>query len=263
MPENSEGGIQNPGSPAPKRSHKKKAQTQGVGASRPFVATPGTFEESYNWAKLTVNGQPIPEDLWGTFPYRMTDQGAIEFNAGKEPARAEVLRSEPLSSRPADELVRTMRDRSIEQSVDQFRESMELAELENPQEVLMKQHLPAGMRGLWMSERKVAKEGMRRGVLDYVPVLIEVDGKKERVRSGEMFLGMVPEAKARAADAHYARKAESQMVAAVETVQEQTEAFMTEGRQKRVVRQGRGEYDGFQHEDSGQVMADLVSDLSG
>ena len=77
--------------------------------------------------------------------------------------------------------------------MEHFRESLEALELENPQGVLMKRHLPPGMRGLWMSERKTAKEGMRRGVLDYQPVLVDVDGKKERIRAGEMFLAMVPE----------------------------------------------------------------------
>lgn len=40
---------------------------------------------------LTVNGQPIPEFLRHAIPYRHTDQGIAEHNAGKEPTRVQVV----------------------------------------------------------------------------------------------------------------------------------------------------------------------------
>ena len=217
-----------------KRSHKKKAQSSGVGESRTFAAEPGAFEQTIDWSELTLNGQPIPEHLWAQLPYAMTDQGAAEANAGKEPRRVEVLREEPLGSRPADELLRTMNERSIEQSVAQYRESLDLMMQEDPLKVLVERHTPLGHRGRWMSDRTTGTSGMRRAGLDYEPVL--VDGK--RVQHGGGFIASVPEEMAKAAEAIFAKKGRDLTAGAVTKVQEQTEQVMSEAGIRRQNRRG-------------------------
>lgn len=216
----------------------------GVGESRVFAAAPGAFDETVDWSSLTLNGQPIPEHLWAKLPYSMTDQGAAEANAGKERRRVEVLREARLESQTADELLRTMNDRTIAQSVDQFRESLELMEREDPLGVLMNRHTPQGHRGLFMSVRRCeeAGRGLRRGVLDYQPVL--VDGK--RVAHGGMFLASVPEELALRAEAYYAKKTKEQTQAAVSTVQDLTEQVMTDAGMKRQKRRGDLPDDGIE-----------------
>ena len=219
----------------------------GVGDSRPFIAEAGTFEPPRDWSRLTLNGQPIPEELWVKLPYRMTDQGAAEADAGKEPRRVEVLREARLESQTADELLRTMNDRTIQQSVDQFRESLELMEREDPLGVLMKRHTPEGHRGLFMSQRRCdeAGRGLRRGVVDYQIVL--VDGKP--VAHGGMFLASVPEELALRAEAYYAKKTAEQTQAAVSTVKELRQQVMTEAGIQRQNRRGDLPDDGIEFVD--------------
>jgi hypothetical protein len=208
----------------------------GHGPSRAFVAEPGTFEETHDWSQLTLNGQAIPEHLWARLPYSMTDQGAEEYNAGKPERTVEVLRDAPLSSQTADELLRTMNTRTIEQSVDQFRESLELMQQEDPLGVLMKRHTPEGHRGLFMSQRRCdeAGRGLRRGVLDYQVVL--VDG--QRVQHGGMFLASVPEEKALIAEAYYARLTREQTQAAIAQVTEARDQVMEAAGIRRQNRRG-------------------------
>lgn len=235
-----------------KRSHKKKPRSTGVGESRPFVAEPGAFPESaIDYSALTLNGQPIPEELWATLPYKYTDQGAADLNAGKEQVHAQVLRDERLSSRTDRELLNTTRERTIEQSVAQFAESLNMTEHEDVHGVLMKRYLPEGMRGLWMSERKCSNEGMRRGVLDYAPVMVQQDGKLEKIKSGNMFLAMVPEEKAKAADAFYAEKAKRDTIEATERVKTSRDQVLSEVGVQRQNRRGGESVDGFEIEDAG------------
>ena len=203
----------------------RKPRSTGVGPSKRFVAPEGTFEQTHDWSKLTVNGQAIPETLWAQIPYSMTDQGAAELNAGKEVAHAKVVREAPLSSRSTEDLTRFKNEQSIEQSVAQYRESLDLLEQEDPLGVLMKRHLPAGHRGLWLSERKVSDTGYRRGVVDYEPVL-DQDGK--RIQHGRMFLGSVPEPLASAAEQHYEKRNRELTKSAVETVREHNQRVMTD-----------------------------------
>jgi hypothetical protein len=212
-----------------RRSHKKKTQAAGVGPSKVFAAEPGVFDETRDWSKLTVNGQPIPEHLWARLPYCMTDQGVIEANAGREPRRAEVLREAPLASYPADVLTALKQEESIEQSVARYRESIELMEQEDPLGVLMKLHTPEGRRGRWMSDRTSATIGLRRAGMDYEPLL--VDGK--RIQHGGMFLATVPEALAIAAEQHMAKKSVDLTKSAIATVQHQVDQVMGEAGLKR------------------------------
>lgn len=207
----------------------------GVGDSKPFVAEPGTFDEAHDWSQLTLNGQPIPEHLWAQLPYAMTDQGTEEYNRGKQSRTVEVLREAPLSSRSTDDLTRFKSEQSIDKSVEQYRESMELMKEEDPLGVIMERHLPIGRRGLWMSEAKCDKEGMRRDLLDYEPLL---DANGKRIVHGKMFLASVPEEMALAAEQIAAKNARDDSKAAIEKVTANAERVMSEAGLKRQNRRG-------------------------
>jgi hypothetical protein len=221
-----------------KRSHKKKPQSAGVGPSKAFIADPGTFEETRNWSTLTINGQPIPEHLWTMTPYTLTDQGAAELNAGKQPRRAEVLREAPLASQGVSELLRTLSEETTEQAVARYRESIELMEQEDPLGVLLKRHTPPGRRGRWMSNRVTGTVGMRRAGMDYEPVL--VNGERVEHGKGErgMFLASVPEQLAQAAEQHFTKKGRDLVGAAIAKVAADREEVMGEAGIRRLNRRG-------------------------
>src|SRR5579864_3353547 len=68
---------------APRKAKDKRQRAKGKSADRP--------PES-EW---TLNGAPIPAHLAGKIPFRLTDQGFAEYNAGKSEGRAAVT-SDPL-----------------------------------------------------------------------------------------------------------------------------------------------------------------------
>lgn len=237
----------NPSESTKRSHHKKKPQSSGVGESRVFAADPGEFPEDKR--ELTVDGLPIPDHLRALVPYSQTDQGRAENNAGKERAHVQFLRDSD--------------DKAVDHYRDDLLDDVPLLENHDPLRVIMDRHLPPGMRGLMMSKKKCDKEGMRRGVLDYEPVMVERDGKKEMVEHAGMFLAAVPEKLARRADKHYADKAKAQQVNAIEKVQEAQDTFMSEAQQRKIDRRGRGEYGGLQQESGEQVMAELTHEFAG
>lgn len=222
----------------------------GVGESKPFIAPAGAFEGGeIDWAACTVNGQPIPAHLHGLIPYTMTDQGRAEANDGKEPARVQVLRES--------------HDFAVERYRDDLLSDMPFEEQHDPLRVGMQQNLPAGHRGLWMSEKKCDQEGMRRGVLDYRPVMVEKDGKLDRVRIGGMFLSSVPEERARAADLYYEHKAREQAAAASDRVREQSDQIMSEEKLRRMDRRKGGglDFGGLAEEDGEMVVGEVTREF--
>jgi hypothetical protein len=236
--------------PAKHGRRTKAPRSTGVGESKPFIAEPGAFPApDVKFSNLTVNGVPIPETMVQLIPYEHTDQGRAEFNAGKQVPRVQILRDDV--------------DKSIEHYRDDLLADRPLEEANDPLRVLMAQNLPEGRRGLFMSEKKCDREGMTRGVLQYEPVLVEKDGKLERVKHGGMFLASVSETAAQRADKFYAEKARGAMVNAIDKVNEQTDEFMTERMQRNVRRQGRGEYDGITQEQGDAVANDLTHEFVG
>ena len=103
---------------------------------------------------------------------------------------------------------------------------------------------------------------MRRGVLDYEPVLVEIDGKRERVKAGSMFLASVPEGRAKQADKYYADKAEEQKVSAIENIKEQRDQVLNAAGVARQNKRGGETVDGFEIVDGGQVMGQLGHQFS-
>jgi hypothetical protein len=157
----------------PKKSD--KPTSTGVGDSKIFAAPDGTFEPLRDWSTLTVNGEPIPENLWATLPYRFTDQGYEELNGGPK-VRAQVVAG------PKEKGLERMRD---------FRMAAppEDCDLQaDPMKELVNTHIPPGMHGRFLSARRVGKEG--NGTRGYEIVRNE---KGEPVKYGSMILGQIPQ----------------------------------------------------------------------
>lgn len=231
----------------------KKARSTGVGESKTFVADPGTFPVEMDWSTLTVNGEPVPENVRHLIPYAQTDQGRAEADANRVEGHVQVMSDETDGAR------RKYRDELL--AGHPIDSDAELMEVHDPLKPLMERHLPKGERGLWMSERKCDREGMRRGVLDYEPVL-DADG--QRIKHGSLFLASVPEARARRADAIYHEKAQAQMVQAQGKVREQEDAFMSETTRKKMHRRTQGEFDGgLKTEDGEMVVGELEHEFAG
>lgn len=215
----------------------------GIGESQPFIAPEGTFEPGQiDWATLTVNGQAIPEHLWGLLPYTLTDQGRAEANEGKQEPRVQILRDEV--------------DHSIAHYRDDLVDNLPFEEVHDPLKLAMKAHTPKGHRGLFMSEKKCDQDGMRRGVLDYQPVL---DEKGQRVKVGGMFLASVPEERAQAAERYYQRKSQEAQQTAADKVREQSDQIISETKLRGLNRRKTGglEFDGLQAEDGEMVVGEI------
>lgn len=226
----------------------KKAQSQGVGESKINAAPEGSFEREVDWASMTVNGEPIPEHLWGVMPWTYTDQGRAEFNAGKAPASGiQVLRDETdhavrqfrddrLSDIPGD--AQLERERVTPERIAEIRAKFGGRATADRLGIIMNQHLPKGRRGRWMSQRVCDHEGqgLRRGVLDWEPLLVEKDGKMERVTLGNMFLASVPEKLAIEQDIYYEDLARQKMVAAVERSRELADEIAPARKQRETMR---------------------------
>lgn len=233
-------------------ANSRKPQSTGVGESKPHIAPEGSFEPgTIDWSALTLNGQPIPEHLHGLLPYEMTDQGCEEKNAGKEPSRVQFL---------SDEV-----DKKVQRYRDDLSGDRPFEEVHDPLAIAMKENLPRGHRGLFMSEQKCSRDGMRRGVLDYEPVLVEKDGKLERVKVGSMFLGSVPEERARQAERYYEEKTATLTQAATDKVREQSNAIASEAKLKRLdnKRGGAMDFGGITREEDGEVIGEIPHEYLG
>lgn len=226
------------------KKKEKAPQSTGFGESKIFAAPEGSFEQTVDWSKMTVNGEPIPEAYWGLIPYAHTDEGREKFNEGKEMPRVQIL---------SDEV-----DSSVRHYRDDLRDSIPLIENNDPLRRIVEKYTPAGHRGLMMSEKKCDKEGMQRGVLEYEPVMVMKDGKLERVKHGGMFLGSVPESHAKAAEKYYADKARDRMVDAADRVNEGVHEIVTEQVGRKITRSNRGEFAGVFQEDHDQVAHEFV-----
>lgn len=195
---------------------------QGVGESRIFAA-PGTFPVR-SLKGCTVNGEPLPEEFWETFPYSLTDQGKAE-------ARAE-MHNLPLqyTGRDRTDYSQISND---DKKLDKYRDDLESDEFSiasDPFKVPMERHTPKGHRGLFVSERQVKDKGFIRNGLDYKPVLVKnpETGTMERVVVGGMFLASVPEEDWRRSENYYAGLTRSRMVEADGKVREQADQIMSE-----------------------------------
>ena len=209
----------------------KKTMVGGVGESRLHgghgPATPPRSKDCH------VNGEPLPEEFWDSFPYSLTDEGKAEAAALK--------RELPISYAGPD---RTDYSQIFDDSkkADKFKGDLAadtdgLIIIKDPMAPLVEKHTPPGHHGMFMSRTVTARQGMVRGVLEYVPVLVD-DGKGNRVEvtCGNMFLASVPIELYQRAERHYAGVNKQRQVAAIEQVQRQAEEVMDGGRGDRTAR---------------------------
>src|SRR5712691_33704 len=196
----------------------RTATAQGWGESKRFG---GGLGDGRDWSKLTCQGMPVPEHMWATMPYVMTDQGAAEANAGKEPRRVSILRD----GTPYDQVV-------DEKKLDKYRDDL-LGQLDiapDPMAALMKRYTPVGHRGLFVGKRKTDEAGMLRGPIEYTLVSVkdEETGQMRHITCGGMTLASVPEEMARAAEAYAARLSRETQISINEQVDEKIDRVMSE-----------------------------------
>jgi len=189
----------------PKAAPRAKDKRQRATGVRPVqgkkaaavAAAPKRVPES-EW---TLNGQPIPEHLRGSIPFRLTDQGFEEFNRGKVEARASV------TSDPLDKIIRQRED------------ATEPWEMPDPMKELAAEHVPAGYRPRFLSPRMIEVYGMR----GHEAV---IDKQGDPVRVGRMILGQMPEDRAQRHDAYLATLAAEPVREAAEQFNVKTERML-------------------------------------
>lgn len=231
----------------------------GFGESKIHAAPEGSFGDDVrqDWDKLTFKGEPIPEAFRSLFTYAMTDQGMAETEAAIE-ARG---------GRASVEFTRDAQDKKIDEYGDRLADPRTaLINTQDPLEVLMKRHLPKGMRGRWLGRRKTAEAGMIRGPVEYAPVMIDDPdnpGTKINVTLGGMTLAAIPEDLARAAEKHYQDIEAESRASTNNQVNEYNEKHVGDRLERAATRRGKlddlvGEVD-----DTDRATADLARDLAG
>lgn len=169
----------------------------GFGESKIHAAPEGSLDhQEHDWDKLTFKGEPIPKAFRSLFTYAMTDQGMAQ-------TEKEI---EARGGRAVTEFGRDVQDKLIDKYDDDLGNPAKLIHTADPLGVIMKRHLPVGMRGRWLGRRKTQEAGMIRGVLEYEPVRIpdpDNPGSLMNVTLGGMTLAAIPEDLAIEAEKHY------------------------------------------------------------
>jgi hypothetical protein len=230
----------------------KKARSRGVGESRIHASPPDDPSRAGmpDWSKLTLNGQPIPEHLWGSVPYRMTDQGAAEFNAGRERPRVEVVtdeRDKKIIGQYREDLTNAVPLRGQAQRAGYIPDADDpMQEGNDPFALLLKQHVPKGMHGMMMSTTRVKSEGMRRGRLMYEPLLDE-QGRRIGLEgsASDMFIAIVPQEAYEREQKRLASNAQTAAVRAQDKVREHNDHNLTERARNRVERRNSDDFEGL------------------
>jgi hypothetical protein len=190
---------------ANKKATREKISSTGFGESKPFVAPEGTFSEN-PVLNLHVGGvlvRDLPIEMQGRIVYAQTDEGFAENNEGKVEGAARVI---------SDGF-----NKALEQRKDDVLErDMESYEARDPLKEVHDQYIQPGMRGKFLSPRKVKENG---GTGDYE---IVKDAKQNPVSVHGMVLGQMPERKARARNKHYQERSNRLLT-------EMTERYKAEG----------------------------------
>ncbi|HLG99839.1 MAG TPA: hypothetical protein VKX49_26250 [Bryobacteraceae bacterium] len=218
----------------------KKTMSQGVGESKIFAAPEGVFVDGLieltDGSKVAmldchVAGVPLrdmPVEVQQKILFQQTDEGIKWWNENAHRLENREAVAPGASGRgmrlPSGREATDPVEKEIVHFRDDLQNDVPMDENHDPLRVAMERNLPHGHRGLWISEQKAAKEGLRRGVIDWQPVL--VDGQKVKV--GNMFLASVPAAVAERADRYYEKKAHDRMIEANDSVREQAEQIKPE-----------------------------------
>lgn len=220
----------------------RKPMASGVGESRRFGGNQLPTEEQKRWESATIDGNPVDPAVWGKIPWRFTDQGQAEYNAGK--------------ARPLVEVTRAAEDKSI----DRFRDgriSNHLLHGKDPLQVIMDRHLDSGSSGLWMDKEVIKRQGMTRGFLEYA-VVRDAEGKP--VEEMGMVLAAVPVEAKEEADRLYKNLGEQKLKDEQETVQRNADealgphSFKDLAKRKRML----DSIGGLEVEDAEQVAAETM-----
>jgi hypothetical protein len=175
----------------------------GVGDSQRFGGNDPEISEANlsdprHMSNCTVNGERVPEHLWALLPYELTDQGSAErelANFGKpKPSGVSITRDE-LHGRigqRGEDLSRGMRSIDANGVVrsEIIERGIQPYDASDPMRELVLEHVPVGMRPLFLSSRRITATGSTRGYT------IARDERGEPIRLGTSILGYIPEDRA-------------------------------------------------------------------
>jgi len=138
------------------RSHKKKMPNP-LPESRPHIAAEGELERGVRIEDCHVNGKRIGDafspEQWQQFNFRNTDEGLAEA-AGRKAGRTDA-------TAPAVETVRDAFSGACSQRRDDLQSGMEPWEATDPLKELADQHVGKGMSPKFLSENRIARDGLR------------------------------------------------------------------------------------------------------
>lgn len=204
---------------------KDTARSRGVGESKNF-GDPNARRD-LDWSKLTMGGKPIMEYLWGKIIYAETDQGRAELEAANPDPKPRTSVTRDHTPHEEIEDADSLQVRFADDLADD--DEFEIAK--DPFEIPLRKYTPEGHHGVFLSNRKCAREGLVRNGMKYEAVLVPDpnDGNKlKQVQVGGMFLASVPERVWRKSQRYFDGLTKERMVAAVEKVQEQSDRVMGE-----------------------------------
>jgi hypothetical protein len=174
----------------------KTMMVPGAGTSKTFTAPVGTFTED------KILDCQLTQVTWAH-----TDEGREENNRGKSSVHVSI-------SDPIDNVAGKLKDG--------YAAGMEAWEVPDARRELMDQHVPQGYRGRWLSQAKIAEQGMRG---------FEVAKEAgEPVKLGTMILGQMPEERVQKREAYMRGRKHDQQRAARDDVREQQERLVAESR---------------------------------
>lgn len=217
-----------------------KIQSQGVGKSKLFGGnTPPEHPEGKS-ARCHVNGDPLPEQFWDSFPYSLTDEGKADAAKMKKDLPVSYAgrgEGDPFDyDRVADD------DKKLEKFADDLKRENRGPRLSrDAMRQLMERHTPKGHRGLWIGKLKSEREGLLRDNIEYRPVMTKnpETGAMERVNIGGMFLASVPEDLALDQEQLNQETARAKQVTVTNRVTEQAEKIMSSSDMQDLARRRR------------------------
>ena len=185
----------------------KKIMSRGVGPSK-LHRDPHAPDPYQHLRGLHVGGvliEKLPEEMVSRLSYDHTDEAIEQRNAGK-PGSVARVRAAGGDRAP---VTATEFERQLDERREFRSEGPEPWEAPDLMKDLAERHVPPGFVPKFLSPMQCDKRGMRgwQAVRDKTGELVKI---------GRMFLGMMPEAKARARNEHYHKKS-AERLAAIET----------------------------------------------
>lgn len=158
-------------------------------------------------SEWTLNGNPIPEHLFGQVPFALTDQGAEFANRGKTKARVQVLSDE------------------YDRNLMRVEDSIEPWEAANPIKAAIDRVRTPGMAYHLSSDRVVARNGLGK----WLPCK-DADGNLVKV--GNMTLAAMPKPLFDRMERHYKDEANAALKDGINDFQVKQEQMLREAREQ-------------------------------